>query len=166
MLKISMVSERYYERSFRALGAPDEAHELVETAKFLFDGASVGFKADDTFPAPQAFEDGVNASHTRWESLGATPDEHERLGLTMVSNSLIIALEHRHPGAASPYIRRRLTVVIGAQDVTLFSSVGGRPERREGPHSHDVVGEFAPRMDSAMGRIGLRTSADTMADAY
>jgi len=166
MLKISMVSDRYYEQSFRTLGAPAETHDLVETAKFLFDGASVGYKADHSFPIPESFQDTPSGSHAHWESLDQTPDNFERLGLTLVSNALIIALEHRHPDAVSPHILRRLSIVIRAQDVTLFSAIGGRPERQEGSHSHDILGEFVPRLDHAMGRIGLIDPVDRLVDVH
>lgn len=160
-----MANERHYERAFHTLGAPAETLHLVNHAKFLFAAADFGYKLDNALPIPgRPLEDDVNASHAHWEWHGDTSDEYERLGVTLVSSALILALEHRHEDMQFAEARRRTSIVVHAQKVALHTSDRGSPRYIETPRDWDVVEGFTSQLEHTMAQIGLNQWAELSSD--
>jgi len=169
-----MSDERYYPRSLEALklNVPSKAQDLVESVQALFDAASEGYKTDNSLLIPERFHDDVNATTARWEWRGDTADNFERLGINLVGNSLLIALEHRHGDIPhrdrrmSPHDYPRTTLVLGAQKATIHASHAGGSGRLEAPYSGEgVVREFRFRLNHAMSTVGLRAYAPPLKKA-
>jgi len=110
---------------------------------------------------PVRFSEQKNSFQVLWEKSKWGSNDFERICLTLASNSLTIALSHRHDSflpnqpvnsQKHPY---RSTLIIDTDSHTLFQTHQHRPETLPNLHGRRAVTRFSRGLSHSLKTMGL-----------